>query len=224
MPTEEGGRGFARLYERAHHSRALAWGVLVVAVDVLASRAAVASVPGRGPEGYTPIPFVMHVPALLASLLVASLSGPFDALECAPSPGLAAARRAHLVGWSAAYSAACLAASINDRQWDLGLSVVRSLLVWLGVALVCGRVLGWARAWIGPIGLFLPVTFVGQDANGRIAWWFWMDQPAADMHGWLLAGTALLAGVAAYTATPWRLQRLPTRATGVRHRAGRLRS
>ncbi len=55
------------------------------------------------------------------------------------------------------------------------------------MAMLSGRVLRWALAWVLPLASFLPLTYFGADNAGRYYWWYWPRQPAGQVPCALIA-------------------------------------
>ncbi|MFB9513962.1 hypothetical protein [Streptomyces purpureus] len=83
-----------------------------------------------------------------------------------------------------------------------GLVFVRSVLIWLGLALLSIRLLGQQLGWVIPMAsAFLLVWY-------PLHWWDWTANPAGDPASWIVATVALAMGIAATAATPWRRRAL----------------
>jgi hypothetical protein len=140
---------------------------------------------------------------------VASLNSRLGQQEAFAARGLRRAQTAHLL--LLATSSAALLSVAEGFAAEASLIVMRSECLWLGLALVSGRVFGWPLSFIGPIATLFPLTYWELDAAGNVRRWDWVDQPATASQPWLLMAAALCGGIACYVLTPWRLASLSQR-------------
>lgn len=102
-----------------------------------------------------------------------------------------------LVGAGAEYAATGPEAAIR---------YIRSMLAWMGLALLSGRLLGWAMAWLIPVASIFPLVYYGDRQ-----WWDWTTSPAYAFATWFASLGCLLVGVVAFEATPWLRQAIRRR-------------
>ncbi|WP_202121254.1 hypothetical protein [Streptomyces sp. BA2] len=81
---------------------------------------------------------------------------------------------------------------------ESGAVFVRSLLIWLGLALLSAAVLGQQLGWAIPLASVLFLVWYPNN------WWDWTANPPTDLFSWAVAAIALSIGVTATAATPWR--------------------
>lgn len=92
---------------------------------------------------------------------------------------------------------------------DGALGTSRAVLGWFGLALVSGRLLGWNQSWALPWTVTAAVLYWGFDSNqARYRWWEFTAQPADHVPSAALVLVLLLAGMIAYSLTPWHLRAL----------------
>ncbi|MFG3254447.1 hypothetical protein [Streptomyces sp. NPDC048172] len=151
------------------------------------------------------VPFRTELPLLAAVFLAAAFSGPMDDFEALAGARFARVRR----GYGAALTAlACAFSFVTESVAagpGAGVVFVRSLLLWLGLALLSRRLLGQHLAWALPVASALPLVWFSSGTE----WWDWTWAPAGSPVGWGMAAAALLAGTAAAAATRWRLRGCP---------------
>lgn len=207
-------------YARAHHAGTL-WPALVV---LAVTDAVFGTVQLTFPAAHVPLSYRGLIPVGLAFLAVRSLEGPGEQ-TASVGHRYARAQRLHLllaVGLACLLVGSAELASIDSAAAAVG---VRSVLVWSGLALLSGSLLGWSLCWVLPVASLFPLTYWEADATGGLRWWFWVGQPASYMPCWILASAALGLGLLARWLTPWRRRWLYTalrqRRTGAtRHGVG----
>lgn len=86
----------------------------------------------------------------------------------------------------------------------------RGMVGWLGLAMVSGRVLGWDRSWLLPLGAFVVLTFWGHQGAENYEWWEFTARPFDDPATGLLVAGLALCGIAAFHLSPqsWIGQRI----------------
>ncbi|MGW1198533.1 hypothetical protein ACWD4B_22240 [Streptomyces sp. NPDC002536] len=125
-------------------------------------------------------------------------------LEEAASSVLRTYEKAHLV---VLYLATILLVGVPELIINgLGMAVVlsRALIIWLGLALLSGRLFGRKLSWILPVATVFPLTYLNQDDLGRPRWWDWTGQTPSSSACWAIAAIGTLLGVMAFYLTPWR--------------------
>ncbi|MFJ2671378.1 hypothetical protein [Streptomyces sp. NPDC087525] len=146
----------------------------------------------------TGVPFRHELPLLSAVFLTAVLDG---AMSVHAELGASAMHRfrlkycAGLPLMACAFSFSTEALAVGP---EAGVVFVRSLLIWLGLALLSVRLLGHQLGWIIPLASALFLIWYPHNR------WDWTSNSAADLLSWAVAAMALCVGVAATAATPWR--------------------
>jgi len=118
------------------------------------------------------------------------------------------AEQRYLIGLSVACAAAFLAfasMTLNPAQITV---VARSLLGWLGLSLISGRLFGWQLAWALPLAVSGVLTYWGGGAGNGYTWWQFTARPHNDVPSLLLSACLLAAGALAYSASAWRRKSL----------------
>ncbi|MFD6184657.1 hypothetical protein [Streptomyces goshikiensis] len=191
------------LYARAHRG-----------VAVLATTAAIAllsaffggthiALPSIGSGGVTTgVPFRHELPLLSAVFLTAALDGAMSAHD---EMGASAAHRFRLSYCIGLTLTACALSFLTEAlavSAEAGVVFIRSLLIWLGLALLSARLFGRQLGWIIPLASAFFLIWYPQH------WWDWTSNSATDRFSWAVAVLALSLGVAATAATPWRRKAL----------------
>lgn len=108
-----------------------------------------------------------------------------------------------------AVSGVCMGAFIGGAAVSLPMNVVlvvfRSLLAWLGLALVSGRVLSWRLAWVLPAVVLAMLLGAGGGGGGQYAWWEFSVQEYDNLPSLLLSLLVSACGLLAFASTPWRI-------------------
>ncbi|MCK9897959.1 hypothetical protein [Frankia sp. AgB32] len=196
-------------YGRTHHAASYLAGlaVLVLADFLLGSRALVL------PLSDATIAFRAEIPAAYAVLAAATLHSPMADFEQCASRRYQHTRAAHIAVVLALTAATELVAEAAAASWPAGIVALRSVLVWAGIALVSGRLLGMTLSWVLPLASILPLTYFQQNSDGTDRWWDWVKQPPGDLACWLIATVSLALGVLLsqldqWTPRPWVPRRL----------------
>ncbi|MFD5471199.1 hypothetical protein [Streptomyces sp. NPDC127105] len=200
-------RGSWIRYLRAHRFRGIAVGwAVVIACDV-----ALGSTPLDFPfsgGGSSATPLRHEIPLALAVIAVGGLGSAMDSLEETAANGFRRAEVSCLVGAVSVAAVLLVAAEAFVSPMGTVLLVLRGLLIWVGLALLSGRVWGWRLSWILPLVTLFPLTYWQVDGLGRFRWWDWTDQPGYSLPCWGIAIGSLLVGGGAMALTPWRVNRL----------------
>lgn len=189
-----------------------AWWLLAVMVLIAAVAvgwgAYATVVPAATDSGGANVEFWRLLGVGSGTLPVLTLASPMHALEAAG--GAAYHRlRGWVLGGAFAVSAACVLTAMTVAvDPTLTPLVARALLAWFGLALLGGRVLGWAYSWIPPWVALCAILYWGHGASGGYRWWEFTVQPAGHLPSLLLAVGLCVAGLAAYALTPWRIRYL----------------
>jgi len=163
---------------------------------------ALPSADGGGP----PVPFWRLFAAAAGVLPVLTLVSPLSGLEGASSAQFARCRTAVLVSALVFSGALAVLASLFASESTAAAMTARAVLAWFGLALLSGRVLAWSLCWVLPWAVLAGIVYWGYDSSAAAhRWWEFTARPVADVASLLFVTTTLLAGIAAYSLTPWRL-------------------
>ncbi|MEU8760990.1 hypothetical protein [Streptomyces sp. NPDC048659] len=146
----------------------------------------------------TGIPYRHLLPLFSAVFLTAALGGAMSAHEETAGRTAHRVRAAYGAGLTSVVCAVSFGAEALAVGPAQGAVFVRSLLIWLGLALLSLRALGPQLAWAAPLASALLLAWY------PLGWWDWTSNPASDASSWTAAVLALALGVAATAATPWR--------------------
>ena len=150
------------------------------------------------------VPFRAELPLLSAVFLAAAFSGPMEDFEALAGGRFARVRTGYAAGLTTVVCAFSYVTESVAAGPGAGAVFVRSLLLWLGLALLSRRLLGQPLAWVLPLASALPLVWFSSGTE----WWDWTWAPAGDPVGWAMAAVALAVGAAAAGATRWRLARV----------------
>ena len=149
-----------------------------------------------------------EVPMLLesgaAAIIVVTVHGPFGEPEKATGRWLPFLRLAMALGLcGAAIGLIAAGAAVGyDPKAGVGLAdgvlpVVRNILGFTGVGLLCSLVTGGLLAWIGPLAYQAICQFAL--IAGYAEPYTWASRPPADRGGWIAAMVAFAIGLIAFT-------------------------
>ncbi|WP_147339427.1 hypothetical protein [Actinomadura spongiicola] len=190
--------------------------------------------PSAYADGMTVVPFRHFIPIVLAAIVVGGLHSSMSEIQSTATSVLRRYEVGYLVCAATAAIVLLGVAEALATSAASALLVIRGFVVWIGLALLSGRLFGWLTNWLLPVLTVFPLVYYSLDDVGEVRWWNWTGQPSGDAASWLIAATSLAAGAAAFTLTPWRLPRMtahfrpsqgvaPTGRPGVlRHRARRI--
>jgi hypothetical protein len=184
---------------------------VLAAVEALTGSWAV-SLPAA--HGAVTVPFRRELPIATAALIAGSLN---SAMRSLAETGARTLRRFELVHLLAVAVVGIVLTGITE--WAMSSPseawlAIRALLIWAGLAVVSGRVLGWLMSWLLPVATVFPLIYYGQDSVGDDGWWNWTAKPAEYAPCWLLAATSVVVAAGAVALTPWRLHAIRRKATG----------
>ncbi|WNI30147.1 hypothetical protein [Streptomyces sp. ITFR-6] len=186
-------------YGRAHRGGAVLAGTAAVAILSALFGGTHIALPSIGNGGITTgLPFRHELPLLSAVFLTATLGGAMsehDEMGGAAMHRLRGAYCALLTLTACAFSFGTEALATGPAA---GAVFVRSVLIWLGLALLSAKLLGQQLGWAIPLASALLLIWYPK------TWWDWTANPPTELCSWAVAGTALGAGVVATAATPWR--------------------
>ncbi|MEU4096685.1 hypothetical protein [Streptomyces sp. NPDC026673] len=186
-------------YARVHRGGAILSGTAVVALLSAFFGGAHISLPSIGSGGLTTgVPYRQELPLLSAVFLTAALDGTMSTHEEIGASTMHRFRGAYctaLTLMACGFSFGAEALAVGPES---GIVFVRSVLIWLGLALLSVRLLGQQLGWVIPLASALFVIWY------PLNWWDWTTNPATDLFSWTVAAVGLCVGIAATAATPWR--------------------
>ncbi|MGW0284772.1 hypothetical protein ACWDXT_16855 [Streptomyces sp. NPDC003236] len=189
-------------FARLHRVRPVLVGVALVALLSAVLGGFEVPVPTLGNGVTKGIPFRRDLPMLSSVFLAASWASAMDVYERIGGPRYF---RTQAVCLTVLTSTVCLCSFLVQAlatDTSTGAVYVRSMLVWLGLALLSGRALGPSLTWALPVASAFPLIWLSDRA-----WWDWTAAPAADPAAWATAALSLTLGtLAVVAATPWRLR------------------
>lgn len=146
------------------------------------------------------VPFRRELPLFSAVLIASSLGGPMADHE---GTGGVLLHRTRLVVTSSLLIVSCALSFLSEAAAagvGSGVVFVRSLLIWLGLAFLSGRLFGVRLTWIVPLLSVFPLVWLGTGKR-----WDWTAMPASDPASWWVAGLSLAIGASVLWVTSWRI-------------------
>ncbi|GAA4885596.1 hypothetical protein [Kitasatospora terrestris] len=190
-------------YARVHRGAAVLAGAVVVALLSAFFGGTRIPIPSFGSGDVTMgIPYRQELPLLSAVFLTAALDGPMAAHEALGTRAMHRLRAVYCTVLTLTVCAFSFTAETYAVGTGAGIVFVRSVLVWLGLALLSRRVLGHQLAWALPLASALLLIWY------PLTWWDWTATPTHDTPAWTAAGVSVVIGSAATAATPWRRKAL----------------
>lgn len=210
MPLDrEQRRWLIATYLMTRKSRWLLAMMIVIGVVVGGWGALGASVPAATSSGVAEVPLWRLLAVGSASLPVLTLASPLQALETTATSSYYLLRRLVLCIAFAISSICILVGAVVGIGPGAAPVLARALLVWFGLALVSGRVLSWTYSWVLPCVIMCVLHYWGHDPSGHgYRWWEFTVHPAGHLPSMILAFACLVAGLAAYALSPWRINTL----------------
>lgn len=163
-----------------------------------------APLPAAVNQGQATVPLWRMIAMGAAVLPVLALTSPLAGLELAATQRLRTMQRLYLAGLSTSCAAIYLASCAIVLSPAVVGIIARSWIAWFGLALTAGAVLGWRLSWTLPSAVAIVLWYWGYHEDQRYQWWEFSARPHDDLPSLLLSVTLLVAGLAAYAATPWR--------------------
>ncbi|MGW5734740.1 MULTISPECIES: hypothetical protein [Streptomyces] len=186
-------------YARVHRGAAVLAGTAVVALLSALFGGTHIALPSLGSGGVTTgVPYRQELPLLSAVFLCAALDGAMSAHDAMGASALRRLRAVYCTALTLTVCAFSFGAEALANGPDSGVVFVRSVVVWLGLALVSAELLGPQLGWAVPLASVLLLVWYPS------TWWDWTARPGADLFSWTVAAVALGLGVTATAATPWR--------------------
>ncbi|MEV6209773.1 hypothetical protein [Kitasatospora sp. NPDC051914] len=186
-------------YARVHRGATILAGTAVVALLSAFFGGARIALPSIGSgELTTGVPYRQELPLLSAVFLTAALDGPMSAHEAMGGSTMHRLRTAYCTVLALTVCAFSFTTEALAVGTGAGVVFVRSVLLWLGLALLSGSLLGLQLVWALPLASALLLAWY------PTGWWDWTAAPAGDLLSWSAAGVSLGLGAGAVAATPWR--------------------
>ncbi|MFE3676083.1 hypothetical protein [Streptomyces griseus] len=188
-------------YARVHRALAILGATAAVVVLSAFFGGTNIAVPSIGSGGVTTgIPFRRELPLLSGVFLTASLDGAMSKHEEMGTEAMHRYRFRYCFGLALAVCALSFSVEALAVSVEAGVIFVRSILIWLGLALFSVRLLGTQLSWPLPLASALFLIWYPQ------TWWDWTSNPATDLFSWTAAAASLTMGATASAATPWRVK------------------
>lgn len=190
-------------YARVHRATAVLTGTAVVALLSAFFGGTNIALPSIGSGGVTTgVPYRQELPLLSAVFLSAAFDGAMSAHDAMGASTMHRLRAVYCTALTLTVCAFSFGAEALANGPESGTVFIRSLLIWLGLALLSAAVLGQQLGWVIPLTSVLFLVWYPHN------WWDWTANPATDLVSWAIAPIALSLGVAATAATPWRRKAL----------------
>ncbi|MER7536020.1 hypothetical protein ABTX77_14700 [Streptomyces sp. NPDC097704] len=186
-------------YARVHRAVTILAGVTVVALLSAFFGGTRIALPSIGSASLsTGVPYRQELPLLSAVFLTAAFGGAMSAHEETGTRTMHRVHNAYCIALTLTTCALSFGTEAFAVGPERGVVFVRSVLIWLGLALLSVRLLGQQLGWVIPMAsTFLLIWY-------PLNWWDWTVNPADDPFSWVVAAVALAMGTAATAATPWR--------------------
>lgn len=190
-------------YARVHRAATVLTGTAVVALLSAFFGGTNIALPSIGSGGVTTgVPYRLELPLLSAVFLSAALDGAMSAHDAMGASTMHRLRAVYCTALTLTVCAFSFGAEALADGPESGIVFIRSLLIWLGLALLSAAVLGQQLGWVIPLASVLFLVWY------PLNWWDWTANPATDPFSWAVAAMSLTLGVAATAATPWRRKAL----------------
>ncbi|TXS15501.1 hypothetical protein EAO70_15965 [Streptomyces sp. adm13(2018)] len=190
-------------YARVHRATAIITGTVVVALLSAFFGNTRIALPSIGSASLSSgVPYRQELPLLSAVFITAAFGGSMSAHEASGTPAFHRLRRAYLVALTTLACVLSFGTESLTAGPEQGVVFVRSLLIWLGLALLSVRLFGEQLGWLIPLASAFALIWY------PLHWWDWTANPASDVASWSTAALSLAWGAAATAATPWRRRTL----------------
>ncbi|MEE1751834.1 hypothetical protein [Streptomyces sp. SP18CS02] len=186
-------------YARVHRAASILAGTAAVALLSAYFGGTRIALPSIGSASLsTGVPYRQELPLLSAVFLTAAFGGTMSAHEETGARTMHRLRNAYCTGLTLTACVLSFGTEALAVGPEHGAVFVRSLLIWLGLALLAVRLLGQQLGWAIPLASAFLLIWYPRN------WWDWTANPATDLFSWAVAACALTMGIAATAATPWR--------------------
>ncbi|MFJ3220358.1 hypothetical protein ACIPLC_31110 [Kitasatospora sp. NPDC086801] len=203
-------------YLRLHRLEVVCLGLLATCTTSAVVGSLVAVLPSGGPSGTVSIPLRSYLPLTSAVIAVSSRHSAMADMEAAGSHWL---KRSELLHTAAVAALVVVLTGVTElfvSTPEVAVVLSRAAVIWVGLAVLSGRLFGWLLSWILPVITLFPLTYLAEDENGGDRWWDWTQQEATSWPCWALAGVSMLIAACAMAATSWRTAALAGRVRGFR--------
>lgn len=86
--------------------------------------------------------------------------------------------------------------------------ILRGAAGWCGLALISGRVFGWPRSWVLPVGALVVLSYWGTSSVTTYEWWEFTARPAGDAPASFVAWGLFAVGLGMALADRWTVSLL----------------
>ncbi|MFE9118745.1 hypothetical protein [Streptomyces sp. NPDC007172] len=202
-------------YARVHRGGEVLAATAVVALLSALFGGTPIALPSLGSGGVTTgVPYRHELPLLSAVFLTAALDGAMSAHDAMGAAGMHRVRAVYHTALTLVVCAFSFTTEALAVGPEAGAVFVRSVLIWLGLALLSVRLLGQRLGWAVPLASALLLVWYPSN------WWDWTATSPSDAFSWALAALALLTGITTIAATPWRMRGLLFRTGILRGKSG----
>ncbi|MFI1205690.1 hypothetical protein ACH4VR_40785 [Streptomyces sp. NPDC020883] len=198
-------------YARSHYAFALTIGLLVLTVCNIAFGSQALELPFQYGNPAAGIPMRRELPIAFAALAAGSLHSKMTQFEFTATRVLRQYETQHLLAVFVTTTLLVGGTELAIEGVGKAIVLTRALWIWLGLALLSGRLFGRLLSWILPVATIFPLTYLGQDELGRDRWWEWTSQPASSAACWSITVAVTVTGLAAFYLTPWHWHSLRVR-------------
>ncbi|MFI7147316.1 hypothetical protein ACIBO2_20565 [Nonomuraea sp. NPDC050022] len=190
---------------RARRSSGLIGGTLAVLFLRWWFSGGMVDMPAAVPQGTVALPYSEFLTIVIAALVAGSLDGPLRTFESMASKRFFYLQCRRLVATSGIVILAIFTTAAVTQPASSALDSAKAFVIWLGLALLSGRLMGMSLSWVIPSLSIFPLTFLGYETSETPFWWNWATPGQTDPLTWILVVVALVIGAASYHLTPWRI-------------------
>jgi hypothetical protein len=140
-------------------------GLVVLSVSMLAVQQVILPVPNLAGGYGAGVQAALAIPAVTASLLIASLTGGYPVLESAATRQMPIIERAYLVAFAGVPVCIASAAALASQE-TLPVASARNVLGMIGIGLLARPLLGTVAAASAPVAYMIFVAVLGQPITG----------------------------------------------------------
>jgi hypothetical protein len=193
------------LYARVHHIHVAVFTLGVINILYFFIGSQVLVLPTGSVAGTIEISVKTLLLVILSSVIVIGTSSALSSIEMIASAEFQRIRSFHLLIAIALGALPNIAIELLSSSSQFAIEHVRSLIIWLGLAMISGYIFGLPLAWILPLMSVFPLTYFGFDDLGEPHWWTWIMQSESSLLAWSLAVAIGVMGLAAQMMRPWLL-------------------